>query len=150
MDIVCIDDDGKELMSGNDNFGKAISMTLVTPYQRWQPIRTWDWELPMLATLQLDSEFAYTFQFRMLVGTPNFVSLSVDIGSRSSDLHKRIIRVADLLLKPGSRTRPPLLPLPLTDENEGVEYIHAPALKHPHSSDPGPLTVKPWRYYAPV
>lgn len=40
---------------------------------------TWDWYLPFLRTLRLTSEFAFLFQFRMLVGYPSLQCLVLDI-----------------------------------------------------------------------
>ncbi|KAF9151857.1 hypothetical protein BG015_006129 [Linnemannia schmuckeri] len=47
-----------------------------------RPVWTWDWYLPMLTHLQLDSEFAYGFQFK-------FLQQSI------SSLHKRAAGVKD-------------------------------------------------------
>jgi hypothetical protein len=68
-----------------------------------RPIWTWDWDLPCLTNLSLTSEFAYRFQFRMLDGTPNLVSLNVDIGSTTGQ-HRRAIDVTDFV-KPGYQHR---------------------------------------------
>ncbi|KAG0361724.1 hypothetical protein BGX24_005293, partial [Mortierella sp. AD032] len=62
-----------------------------------RPIWTWDWNLPMLTSLFLNAQFAYTFQFRMLARTPNLNSIVVD--SRSySRLHQRTIILSDFLV----------------------------------------------------
>ncbi|KAG0374031.1 hypothetical protein BGX24_010920 [Mortierella sp. AD032] len=66
-----------------------------TPVTRG-PVWTWDWELPKLTNLKLAGESAYRFQFNMLKGTPNLVSFSVDINSRSSQ-HHRTLSVFDMV-----------------------------------------------------
>ncbi|KAG0313105.1 hypothetical protein BGZ97_010519 [Linnemannia gamsii] len=118
--IISIDADDDD-----DDFG-GESATTITPNQRQRrPIWTWDWELPKLTSLQLDSEFAHAFRFRMLASTPSLESLVLNIVQEC----KRTIRLADLLLpKPGFKTHHP--PLHVSDnEKEEVEYIHALTLR---------------------
>ncbi|KAG0282849.1 hypothetical protein BGZ96_012792 [Linnemannia gamsii] len=45
------------------------------------PLWTWDWYLPSLVHLVLTSEFAYRFEFRMLMGCPCLNALDLDITS---------------------------------------------------------------------
>ncbi|KAF9902134.1 hypothetical protein EC991_005247 [Linnemannia zychae] len=61
-----------------------------------QPVWTWDWDLPRLTYLRLTAEFAYRFQFQMLAGTPNLVSLSLDIKSLSRG-HRRTVGTSDFV-----------------------------------------------------
>ncbi|KAF9148625.1 hypothetical protein BG015_009632 [Linnemannia schmuckeri] len=44
-------------------------------WYRW----TWDWQLPLLTKLELNSKFAYEFQFQMLAGCPLLKSLHLNI-----------------------------------------------------------------------
>ncbi|KAG0055848.1 hypothetical protein BGZ89_002249 [Linnemannia elongata] len=71
----------------------------VPTLQRRQPMWTWDWDLPHLTDLNLTSEFAYRFEFRMLNGTPSLTSLKVNICSETGR-HDRTIGMEDLI-KPG-------------------------------------------------
>ncbi|KAF9911481.1 hypothetical protein EC991_003283 [Linnemannia zychae] len=57
-------------LSSSSNSGHSL---------RRQPIWTWDWELPKLTILKLNSVFARRFQFRMLAGTPSLQHLTVTI-----------------------------------------------------------------------
>ncbi|KAF9111739.1 hypothetical protein BGX30_007495, partial [Mortierella sp. GBA39] len=61
-----------------------------------RPVWTWDWNLPKLTELRLESEHAYRFQFRMLGGTPSLVELSINCRSKSG-LHRRTTGLEDLL-----------------------------------------------------
>ncbi|KAG0202348.1 hypothetical protein BGX33_009763 [Mortierella sp. NVP41] len=111
-----IDDDEH----GEPNEGEPDSNTPSTLSPR-RPIWTWDWDLPKLVTLKLDSEFAYRFQFKMLDRTPSLAIFSVILRS-ASIAHRRTIGVADLF-KPGS-VHPQSSSFTTTD----TEYIHLPAL----------------------
>ncbi|KAF9211989.1 hypothetical protein BGZ59_007376 [Podila verticillata] len=55
----------------------AIAST--TTLQR--PIWTWDWFLPRVISIELSATFAYTFQFKMLLGCPNIAMISLTISS---------------------------------------------------------------------
>lgn len=112
-----------------------------------RPVWTWDWDLPKLTKLTLESEHAYRFQFRMLGGTPSLVELSIN--SRSlSGLHGRTIGLADLLKSgPVPSSSAQILvgseEVPTQEAQESVdmdmdststsgqkpEYVHVPALK---------------------
>ncbi|KAG0067225.1 hypothetical protein BGZ90_001103 [Linnemannia elongata] len=61
-----------------------------TPSPR-RSIWTWDWYLPKLTILELTSEIAYRFQFRMLEGTPNIEDCRIDIGN-SSRVYNRVVQ----------------------------------------------------------
>ncbi|KAG9069510.1 hypothetical protein KI688_010413 [Linnemannia hyalina] len=67
-----------------------------TPSPPGRSIWTWDWDLPKLTDLELTSEFAYRFQFKLLRSTPSLERFLVDIRSLSGQ-HKRTVRVKDLL-----------------------------------------------------
>ncbi|KAF9902301.1 hypothetical protein EC991_005041 [Linnemannia zychae] len=64
-----------------------------------RPQWSWDWLLPCLGTLELSSEFAFRFQFRMLQGCPNLRWLSLDISTNEDD-HPRVLTTADLFMGP--------------------------------------------------
>ncbi|KAF8934741.1 hypothetical protein BGZ47_010223 [Haplosporangium gracile] len=84
------------IYNSNSNNNNSSSPT---PLLTRRPIWTWDWDLPCLTNLELTSEFGYRFQFRMLGGTPNLVSLALDICSTTGQ-HKKIVGISDLL-RPG-------------------------------------------------
>ncbi|KAF9174157.1 hypothetical protein BGX21_000514 [Mortierella sp. AD011] len=44
-----------------------------------RPYWSWDWSLPNLQTLQLTSEFAWRFKFKMLAGCPNLENLVLNM-----------------------------------------------------------------------
>lgn len=44
-------------------------------------IWTWDWYLPRIMSIELSATFAYTFQFKMLIGCPNIAKVSLTISS---------------------------------------------------------------------
>ncbi|KAF9378079.1 hypothetical protein CPC16_011482 [Podila verticillata] len=46
-----------------------------------RPIWTWDWFLPRVISIELSATFAYTFQFKMLLGCPNIAMISLTISS---------------------------------------------------------------------
>ncbi|KAG0200846.1 hypothetical protein BGX33_010740 [Mortierella sp. NVP41] len=59
-----------------------------------RPCWTWDWYLPQLAMLDLNSEFAYNFQLQMLSGCPALEDLALNIYTLQG--HYREISRADL------------------------------------------------------
>ncbi|KAG0048173.1 hypothetical protein BGZ83_006830 [Gryganskiella cystojenkinii] len=61
-----------------------------------RPRWTWDWDLPKLTYLRLDSEFAFLFEFRVLVGCPSLRSLSLDIRADTEHL-KRVLTLQDFV-----------------------------------------------------
>ncbi|KAF9151854.1 hypothetical protein BG015_006126 [Linnemannia schmuckeri] len=91
--------DGEQVDSIYNNSSYSNNNSSPTPSLTRRPIWTWDWDLPCLTSLRLTSEFGYRFQFRMLGGTPNLVSLLLNICS-TTGRHKRIIAISDLL-RPG-------------------------------------------------
>ncbi|KAF9147347.1 hypothetical protein BG015_011036, partial [Linnemannia schmuckeri] len=64
-----------------------------------RPCWTWDWDLPLLTKLELTSEFAYKFQFRMLAKCPTLEKLELNIHTLEEQ-HTRIITMSDLFLVP--------------------------------------------------
>lgn len=77
---------------------------------------TWDWYLPRLLHMQLTSEFAYLFEFKMLVGCPSLESLHLHMPTIDGN-HTRVICEADLLV---------------FSEDGSQERIVAPALRGLH------------------
>lgn len=96
-----------------------------------RPLWTWDWHLPQLRTLRLASEFAYMFQFRMLLGCPSLENLSLVI-STDDQLHERRLSLQDFLL-PDSATPsdPSKGDLPQQHQNQG-RFLVAPKVKELH------------------
>ncbi|KAF9088696.1 hypothetical protein BGX23_007156 [Mortierella sp. AD031] len=68
-----------------------------SPYQVIRPHWSWDWDLPQLRELRLSAEFAYRFEFRMLLGCPWLEDLSLDI-TAVGDGHERVISASDLFI----------------------------------------------------
>jgi hypothetical protein len=69
---------------------------------------SWDWDLPMLATLILNAEFAFRFDFRMLQRCPNLEILDLNMKS-TSDAHVRTITHTDLYVSQMERIVAPSL-----------------------------------------
>lgn len=86
--------DQDELEDASEGLSSTEAATAPSPPGR--PIWTWDWNLPRLTHLVLNSEFAYGFQFKFLQGTPNLRRLSVDMRSTSGQ-HKRAVSAKDFL-----------------------------------------------------
>ncbi|KAF9149554.1 hypothetical protein BG015_008657 [Linnemannia schmuckeri] len=63
-----------------------------------RPRWTWDWHLPFLISIDLASEFAYLFEFKMLHGCPALEILSLDIRSTIPGTHTRVISESDLFV----------------------------------------------------
>ncbi|KAF9136051.1 hypothetical protein BGW39_008014 [Mortierella sp. 14UC] len=74
----------------------STSSSAPGPSPRRPPIWTWNWKLPMLTILKLNTVFASRFQFRMLEGTPNLYYLTVTI-RYSSPLYRRTVCVEEFL-----------------------------------------------------
>ncbi|KAK5821532.1 hypothetical protein F5H01DRAFT_403405 [Linnemannia elongata] len=91
--------DGADDESIDDNNKNANSPPTHESVPRKRPTWTWDWHLPNLVSLTLNTEFGYRFKFRMLAGTPNLVRFNVGIGSQFGQ-HRRTVGIADLL-QPG-------------------------------------------------
>ncbi|KAG0289001.1 hypothetical protein BGZ96_007333 [Linnemannia gamsii] len=89
-----------------------------------RPVWTWDWDLPKLTKLLLNAEFAYRFEFRMLVGTPNLKSFDVSSSSSSRD-HKRTLGLSDFLI-PGF-DHPSLAPSMDEDRQFQESYVASDA-----------------------
>ncbi|KAF9901392.1 hypothetical protein EC991_006212 [Linnemannia zychae] len=89
------DEGGTTVVTGTPTMGTPITATgsLVNFRPRW----SWDWELPYLETLDLTTEFAFRFQFKMLQGCPSLRSLSLDIFTYDND-HQRALTMADLFM----------------------------------------------------
>ncbi|KAG0314262.1 hypothetical protein BGZ97_009456 [Linnemannia gamsii] len=81
-----------------------------------RPCWTWDWYLPRLLHMQLTSEFAYLFEFKMLLGCPSLVSLHLHMSTVDGN-HTRVISEADLIT---------------SSEDGSQECIVAPALRGLH------------------
>ncbi|KAG0287262.1 hypothetical protein BGZ96_008802 [Linnemannia gamsii] len=64
-----------------------------------RPRWTWDWDLPLLTKLELTSQFAYEFQFRMLAKCPTLEKLELNIHTLEG-LHARTITMSDLFFYP--------------------------------------------------
>lgn len=64
-----------------------------------RPQWSWDWHLPHLKSLYLNSEFAFRFQFKMLRGCPALDELDLDI-STATNQHPRHLTIADLYASP--------------------------------------------------
>ncbi|KAF9148405.1 hypothetical protein BG015_009867, partial [Linnemannia schmuckeri] len=71
-----------------------------------RPQWTWDWYLPRLVDIDLTSEFAYMFEFRMLHGCPALKTLRLHMRT-VDDHHTRTISEADLFVTcaDGSKNR---------------------------------------------
>ncbi|OAQ32624.1 hypothetical protein K457DRAFT_16188 [Linnemannia elongata AG-77] len=89
-----LEEPGEELEDDTVELTPTAAATTSSPPGR--PIWTWDWDLPKLTTLELTSEFAYRFQFKLLRSTPSLERFLVDTRSLS-DQHKRTLGVKDLL-----------------------------------------------------
>ncbi|KAG0276879.1 hypothetical protein BGZ95_006901 [Linnemannia exigua] len=76
---------------GSPSSGAAILPSIVRP--RW----TWDWDLPNLTDLDLTSEFAYLFQFKMLRGCPALETLRL-LTSTIDQTHARTLSESDLFV----------------------------------------------------
>ncbi|KAF9125288.1 hypothetical protein BGW39_007525 [Mortierella sp. 14UC] len=66
-----------------------------------RPTWTWDWNLPRLGELDLSSEFAYRFEFRVLQGCPSLGILRLHMRTVEG-LHTRLISEADLFIPGGT------------------------------------------------
>ncbi|KAG0289002.1 hypothetical protein BGZ96_007334 [Linnemannia gamsii] len=75
----------------NDSSTITLSLTPAHIRPKW----TWDWHLPQLVLLELSSEFAFLFQFRMLQGCPALQSLELEIRTPTSS-HRRTITSIDM------------------------------------------------------
>ncbi|KAG0046311.1 hypothetical protein BGZ83_008510, partial [Gryganskiella cystojenkinii] len=76
-----VDQDGCKGSNDVDDSEGSLSQSAMLPHYADQrrPRRTWDWYLPKLQSLNLTSEWAYMFEFRMLEGCPSLQYLSLNI-----------------------------------------------------------------------
>lgn len=65
-----------------------------------RPQWTWDWHLPHLTCLVLESEIAYLFQFKMLFGCPALETLKLELRSTVRSSHARFISASEFVLLP--------------------------------------------------
>lgn len=79
-----------------------------------RPYWSWDWHLPHLRALHLTSEFAYRFEFRMLMGCPGLKYLILNMLTEEKQ-HPRVITRADLF--PPSSSSPSN-----TDSDNGHQF----------------------------
>ncbi|KAG0276385.1 hypothetical protein BGZ95_007610 [Linnemannia exigua] len=100
-----------------DESSSEPAPTIIRPY--W----TWDWHLPQLRTLCLTGEFAFHFQFRMLLGCPALVSLYLDMGSCEQQ-HTRVLTGMDFMT-----VRRNTSVSPTDDSATSSELIVAPNLR---------------------
>ncbi|KAK3824051.1 MAG: hypothetical protein J3R72DRAFT_458496 [Linnemannia gamsii] len=77
--------------SGSPSSEAATLLSIVRP--KW----TWDWDLPNLTDLDLTSEFAYLFQFKMLRGCPALETLRL-LTSTINQTHTRTLSESDLFV----------------------------------------------------
>lgn len=77
-----------------------ITSTIATDLESGiiRPRWTWDWYLPHLTKLDLYSEFAYLFEFKMLRGCPALKALYLSTTSTIPGTHTRVISESDLFL----------------------------------------------------
>lgn len=87
----------------------------------FRPRWAWDWQLPFLTRLNLRSEFAASFEFKMLHGCPALECLFLDIRSTIQGEYVRIITDASLSV-PTSNSPSPTSPL-------ATEHLCLPSLK---------------------
>ncbi|KAF9330618.1 hypothetical protein BGZ91_000082, partial [Linnemannia elongata] len=66
-----------------------------------RPHWSWDWHLPHLHSLHLTSEFAYRFEFKMLMGCPELKHLFLNMLTEEKQ-HPRVITRADLFTSSSS------------------------------------------------
>ncbi|KAF9154557.1 hypothetical protein BG015_000633 [Linnemannia schmuckeri] len=83
-------DDADGVVDGSDEFREATPRII-------RPQWTWDWDLPHLSELQLTSEFAYLFEFRMLHGCPSLEILRLHMRTEHGH-HTRVITESDLFV----------------------------------------------------
>ncbi|KAG0271193.1 hypothetical protein BGZ95_001045, partial [Linnemannia exigua] len=65
-----------------------------------RPQWTWDWHLPHLTRLVLETELAFLFEFKMLVGCPALEFLRLEIRSTVRGSHTRTLTELDVLFLP--------------------------------------------------
>ncbi|KAH7038718.1 hypothetical protein BKA57DRAFT_509471 [Linnemannia elongata] len=124
-----LEEPGDELGDDPEELAPTAAETTLSSPSR--PIWTWDWDLSKLTNLELTSEFAYRFQFKLLRSTPSLERFLVDTRS-FSDQHKRTLGVKDLLQNTQDSTA---MDYTQDDDNDDntldplqLQYIHLPNL----------------------
>ncbi|KAG0072258.1 hypothetical protein BGZ89_007317 [Linnemannia elongata] len=124
-----LEEPGDELGDDPEELAPTAAETTLSSPRR--PIWTWDWNLPKLSNLELTSEFAYRFQFKLLRSTPSLERFLVDTRT-FSDQHKRTLGVKDLLQNTQDSTA---MDDTQDDDNDDdtldplqLQYIHLPNL----------------------
>ncbi|KAG0044108.1 hypothetical protein BGZ89_006182, partial [Linnemannia elongata] len=120
-----LEEPGEELEDDSVELEPTAAVTISSLPER--PIWTWDWDLPKLTTLELTSEFAYRFQFKLLRSTPALQRFLVDIRSLSGQ-HKRTLGVKDLLQNAQDSTAMKDTQDDDTLDQLQMQYIHLPNL----------------------
>ncbi|KAG0301312.1 hypothetical protein BGZ97_002831, partial [Linnemannia gamsii] len=82
-----------EELEASYGLGQHAVFETIARRPRW----TWDWHLPRLIDIDLTSEFAYLFEFRMLYGCPNLETLRLNMCTVDG-LHTRTISETDLFV----------------------------------------------------
>ncbi|KAF9926812.1 hypothetical protein FBU30_003666 [Linnemannia zychae] len=73
-------------------------LEVVTHQQITRPRWTWDWDLPCLTRLVLETEFAYLFEFKMLNKCPKLEYLRLEIRSCTSSTTSRTLTYSDFIV----------------------------------------------------
>jgi hypothetical protein len=85
----------KELYQSYDIQDESLAMPLTSSPASIRPKWTWDWHLPRLVSIVLNSEFAFLFQFGMLQSCPVIQTLELEIRTPTS-AHTRTITKTDM------------------------------------------------------
>lgn len=72
------------------------------PPRQQKPLWSWDWYLPHLEKLCLDSVFAFLFEFRMLATCPSLKHLELNMTVEDVEHHKRVLSLQDFYKPNGS------------------------------------------------
>ncbi|KAF9083126.1 hypothetical protein BGX23_011762 [Mortierella sp. AD031] len=103
---------------------RAAIPSIIRP--RW----SWDWHLPSLKALNLASEFAFLFEFKMLHRYPTLESLTLDIRSNAEGggggEHIRVLSEADLFVSAATTADSILSSSP----SPSTERLCLPSLRH--------------------
>ncbi|KAK3845509.1 MAG: hypothetical protein J3R72DRAFT_435954 [Linnemannia gamsii] len=112
-------------------FAAAGSTTAWETPQIVRPCWTWNWQLPHIVSIDLTSEFAYLFAFRMLRGCPALENLSLDM-SGTGEEHTRVLSEFDIFVPTSIEdAEDSFLATPTTTSHSSPpERIIAPVLKH--------------------
>ncbi|KAF9336889.1 hypothetical protein BG006_006997 [Podila minutissima] len=93
-----------------------------------RPEWTWDWFLPRLVTLDLSIEFALSFQFRMVQGTPCLQTLRLTIFSTTTPTVERVLTESDFTTAP--RALPDTSAPPGAFDPYGIPHDEVSAIYH--------------------